>query len=181
MSLGTLLFNIVFLAVVAAFLIFIVWMLWLVITGSKRRGQAQADDLGAFPTPPGDPGEVIVGPTAGLYVGTTPTQSWIERVHVDDVGDRAQAAATGYTHGVAIERHGASTIWIPRDQLAGVRTTAKAAGKVMHTGGLLAFDWVLPGGTPVTSALRGDDKADYPHWLAAFPGTPQTTDPDAAE
>lgn len=181
MSAGTLVVNIVFLACVAAFLLFIGWLFWVFFTGRSRRGREQAAVLGAFPAPPEDPGEVIVGPTSGLYVGTTPTQNWVDRVQVDDIGDRAQAAAVGYTHGVAIERHGASTIWIPRDALIGVRTTNRAAGKVMHAGGLLAFDWSLPSGAELTSALRADDKDDYSRWLVAFPGPTETTDPNAAE
>ncbi len=184
MSLGTIVLNVVFLAGVALFLLFIGWLLWLVVTGRSRRGREQAADFvdfTGFPEMPGDPGEVVVGPTSGLYLGTTPTQSWIERIQVADLGDRAQSSATGYTHGVAVERRGASTIWIPRDALIGIRTTNRAAGKVMHADGLLAVDWALPGGTELTTALRADDKADYPHWLVAYPGTTQTTDPEAAE
>ncbi|GED97900.1 PH-like domain-containing protein [Gordonia crocea] len=181
MSTGTLVVNIVFLAGVAAFLVFIGWLLWLVITGSSRRGREQAEVFGEFPAAPAEFGELVVGPTPGLYVGTTPTQGWIQRIHIDDLGDRAAASATGYTHGVAIERHGASTVWIPHDALISVHTTARAAGKVVHSGGLLAFDWRLPSGVEITSALRADDKDDYPHWLAAYPGTTETTDPEAAE
>jgi len=187
-SLGTLVFNIVFIALVLGFLLFIGWLLWLFFTGRQRRGRAQSAVFGEFPPVPADPGEVIVGPTGGLYLGTTPRDNWIERVQVDDIGDRAQCDATGYTHGVAIERHGASTVWIPHANLLSVATTNRAAGKVMHAGGLLAFDWALPGGQELTTALRADDKGDYPHWLVAYPGLPAesapdttTTDPDAAE
>ena len=56
------------------------------------------------------------------------------------------------------------------------------------SGGILAFDWVLPGGQELTTAVRADEKGDYPHWLVAYPGLPAesaptttTTDPDAAE
>ena len=62
-----------------------------------------------------------------------------------------------------------------------MRTTNRAAGKVMHAGGLLAFDWSLPSGADLTSALRADDKDDYSRWLVAFPGPTETTDPNAAE
>lgn len=188
MSLGTLVFNIVFVALVLGFLVFIGWLLWLFFTGRQRRGRAQAAVFGDFPSAPGDPGEVIVGPTGGLYLGTTPRDNWIERVQVADIGDRAQCEAIGYTHGVAIERHGASTLWIPRASLLSVTTTNRAAGKVMHAGGLLAIDWALPGGQELTTAVRADDKGAYPHWLVAFEGLPApsapdapTTDPDAAE
>ncbi|GAB11058.1 hypothetical protein GOARA_064_00600 [Gordonia araii NBRC 100433] len=181
MSTGALVFNIVFLALVALFLIFIGWLIWLFFTGRQRRGQQQLAEFGSFPAPPADPGEFVVGPTECLYLGTTRVENWIDRVQVDDVGDRAPATATGYTHGVAIERRGAATIWIPRDDLVAVRTTNRAASKVMHAGGILAFDWTLPSRAGVTTAIRADDKAVYPHWLVAFPGTAEPTDPNAAE
>lgn len=181
MSTGTIVLNIVFLVAVAAFLFFIAWLMWLFFTGRQRRGREQAVEFGDFPALPDDPGELIVGPTPGVYSGTSRAENWIDRVQVADLGDRAACSASGYTHGIAIERRGASTIWIPVQALVAVRTTNRAAGKVMTADGLLAIDWALPGGTALTTALRADAKADYPHWLVAYPGAQPTTDPDAAE
>ncbi|MFT3900017.1 MAG: hypothetical protein QM728_07235 [Gordonia sp. (in: high G+C Gram-positive bacteria)] len=181
MSAGEIVFNIVFLAGVAAFLVFIGWLLWLVFTGRGRKGRAQYEQLGGLPAAPDNPGEVVVGPTGGLYLGTTRADNWIDRIHIDGLGDRAQATATGYTHGVAIARKGATDLWIPAESLTGVRASDRAAGKVVHAGGVLALDWTMPGGTALTTALRADDKGDYPHWLVAYPGAAQPTDPDAAE
>ena len=55
MSLGTLVFNIVFIALVLGFLLFIGWLLWLFFTGRQRRGRAQSAVFGEFPPVPADP------------------------------------------------------------------------------------------------------------------------------
>ncbi|MFT4201321.1 hypothetical protein [Gordonia sp. (in: high G+C Gram-positive bacteria)] len=184
MTTGTILLNVVFLAGVAVFLLFIGWLFWLLFTGRGRKGRAQHAEFGDLPAAPDNPGEVIVGPSTGLYVGTSRADDWVDRVQIDDLGDRAKATVTGYTHGIAVERRAASTIWIPAESLTAVRITNSASGKVVHGGGLLALDWTLAGGTGLTTALRGDDKRDYPHWLAAYPGAatdPEATDPETAE
>ena len=82
-----------------------------------------------------------------------------------------------FTHGVAIEQHGASTVWIHANLLS-VATTSRAAGQVMHAGGLLAFDWALPGGQELTTALRAGNRGDYPHWLVACRSLPARSAPD---
>lgn len=140
----------------------------LVLRGWRNRGRRQTEEVGEFPETPGDLGEPVRGPHTGLYVGSTLAPSWQSRVAVSDKGDRASAELTEYQAGLLITRHGASTIWIPRESLIAVRTENGLAGKVMSRDGVLVIRWTLPSGVQIDSGLRGDDKSTYPEWVAAY-------------
>ncbi|MEO6879838.1 MAG: transporter [Mycobacteriaceae bacterium] len=137
--------------------------------GWQHRAQRQAVVTGAFPPAPGDPGAAQLGPTTGLYVGSTIAGDWQDRVTVGDIGFRATGALTLHADGVLLARDGASSIWIPRPALVGLRTDAKLAGKVTARGGLLVFRWRV-GDVVVDTGFRGDGREHYPSWLAALPG-----------
>ncbi|GAC79506.1 MULTISPECIES: hypothetical protein [Gordonia] len=140
----------------------------LALRGWRKRGNRQIDELGAFPETPTDLGDPIRGPHTGLYVGSTVSPSWQNRVAVGDKGDRASAELTEYNDGLLLTRQGASEIWIPRDSLVAVRTENGLAGKVMSRDGVLVIRWALPSGVEIDSGLRGDDKTVYPDWTSAY-------------
>lgn len=163
--------------VVFALLVVGAWRGW------QHRGQRQAGFTGEFPQPPDDPGAAQLGPTTGLYVGSTIAGDWQDRVAVGDIGFRATGELTLHADGVLLARDGASSIWIPRPALVGVRTDAKLAGKVTAKGGLLVFRWQV-GETVVDTGFRGDGRDDYPGWLAALPSpgsevSDETKEPEA--
>ncbi|MBM7367828.1 PH-like domain-containing protein [Gordonia hydrophobica] len=149
---------------------FAVWLLLvtLVVRGWRNRGRRQADVIGTLPQAPAELGEALRGPHTGLYVGSTMAPSWQNRVAVGDFGDRATARLTGYAAGILMERTGASTIWIPEESIAAVRTERGLAGKVMSRDGVLVVRWRLPSGTEIDSGLRADDKTAYPEWVQAY-------------
>ncbi|WP_228461755.1 PH-like domain-containing protein [Gordonia spumicola] len=143
-------------------------MVTLALRGWRKRGDRQADELGAFPETPDELGEPVRGPHTGLYVGSTVAPSWQNRIAVGDKGDRASAELTEYDAGLLLTRQGASEIWIPRESLVAVRTENGLAGKVMSRDGVLVVRWTLPSGIEIDSGLRGDDKTVYPDWTAAY-------------
>jgi hypothetical protein len=144
----------------------------LMLRGWKRRAERQAELIGALPTMPDLVGSAVIGPTRGLYVGSTLAPNWLERVTVGDLGYRSKAVLTRYPQGVLLERSGASPIWIQQESLIGVRTERALAGKVLPTGrgnsetagGLLVIRWRLPSGTEIDSGFRGDDRGVYARW-----------------
>ncbi|MGU3583338.1 transporter [Rhodococcus sp. C26F] len=145
--------------------------LWVVLVllmwkGWKGRARRQQDAVGELPTVPAEPGERLVEPTTGLYVGSTLAPSWQDRIAVGDLGHRANAELTRYRSGALLERDGASPIWIPQDSIRAIRTERGLAGKVMSQDGVLVIRWQLPSGTEVDTGFRGDDKSIYPLWTS---------------
>ncbi|MFZ2510607.1 MAG: transporter [Gordonia sp. (in: high G+C Gram-positive bacteria)] len=154
-------------------LVTVVVLLWLglialALRGWRKRGRAQAQQLGDFPAVPADVGEVLLGPTTGVYVGSTLAPRWATRVAVGDIGDRAAVELSRYRQGILLRRAGASPIWIPHEAITAVRTEHGLAGKVMTRDGVLVIRWRLPSGTELDSGVRADDKSTYPAWTAPY-------------
>lgn len=154
-------------------LVVAVLLLWLglvalALRGWRRRGRAQAEAIGELPAVPADLGEPLLGPSTGIYVGSTMAPAWATRVAVGDFGDRAATEYSRYAAGILLARHGASAIWIPEEAITAVRTENRLAGKVMTRDGVLVIRWRLPSGTEVDSGIRGDDKTVYPDWTQAY-------------
>ena len=144
----------------------------LMLRGWKRRAEQQSDLIGELPTMPDLVGSAVIGPSRGLYVGSTLAPNWLERVAVGDLGYRSKAVLTQYPTGILLERSGASPVWIPQESLIGVRTDQGLAGKVLprgrteKSGGLLVLRWRLPSGTEIDSGFRGDDRDVYAQWTS---------------
>ncbi|MBM7461099.1 PH-like domain-containing protein [Rhodococcus coprophilus] len=143
--------------------------LWVVLVllmwkGWRGRARRQKDAIGELPVVPAEPGERLIEPSTGLYVGSTLAPSWQDRIAVGDLGFRANAELSRYRTGVLVERHGASPIWIPQESIRAIRTERGLAGKVMTKDGVLVIRWQLPSGTEVDTGFRGDDKSIYPQW-----------------
>ena len=161
-------------------LVTVVVLLWLglvalALRGWRRRGRAQAQLLGDFPAVPGELGEPLLGPTTGVYVGSTLAPRWATRVAVGDVGDRAAVEFSRYRQGILLRRAGASSIWIPDEAITAVRTEHGLAGKVMTRDGVLVIRWTLPSGAELDSGLRADDKSSYPEWTAPYRAITEAT------
>lgn len=157
---------------VLGLLFFAMWKGW------QHRGARQQWVLGAYPSPPEDPGPALLGPDTGLFVGMTVAGDWQDRVAVGDLSLRAAAELSLHAGGVLCAREGASDLWVPRQRLVGARTAQGLAGKVMTRDGLLVLRWAA--GTGDTAGeldlgFRADDKGVYADYLAALaPGAGPT-------
>jgi len=142
--------------------------------GWKRRQREQAG-LPAFPATPGTLGEARLT-TTGVYIGTTNAGNWQDRVQVGDIGHRAEATLSLVPEGVAIDRVGASPIFIPAGAVRDARTDRGLAGKVMFSEeGLLVVQWENEGHL-FDTGFRGDDKDVYDEWVAALGQNPINTE-----
>ncbi|WP_448223478.1 PH-like domain-containing protein [Gordonia iterans] len=148
-------------------------LLWLALValalrGWRKRGRAQAAILGDPPAVPDDPGERLLGPSTGVYLGSTVAPGWVTRVALRDFGDRSAVEFSRYPGGILLARRGASDIWIPDDAITAVRTENRHAGKVMTRDGVLTIRWRLPSGAEIDSGIRGDEKDEYQYWTQAY-------------
>ncbi|KOV85440.1 hypothetical protein [Nocardia sp. NRRL S-836] len=142
--------------------------------GWKRRQRAQAG-LPAFPATPEHLGTPALS-TTGVYIGTTNAGNWQDRVQVGDIGHRAEATLSLVPEGVAIDRVGATPIFIPAGAVRAARTDRGLAGKVMFSEeGLLVVQWENQGHL-FDTGFRGDDKDVYDEWVAALSAHPSNTE-----
>jgi hypothetical protein len=72
-------------------------------TGWRHRAARQAA-LARLPGVPDDLGPPLLAPASGLYVGTTSTESWQDRVVSGGLGRRAAATASLSAGGLLIDK-----------------------------------------------------------------------------
>ncbi|MDQ2838727.1 MAG: transporter, partial [Actinomycetota bacterium] len=112
-------------------------------------------------------GAELAPPLAGLYVGSTVSARWQDRVVARGLGVRANATARLVEAGALIDRQGAPTVFIPADALIDARLEPALAGKVVGQGGLLVLRW-QHGEQLLDTGIRADDKTGYPAWIRAI-------------
>ncbi len=138
--------------------------------GWKRRGSRQTA-IPQLPPVPQHLGAPLLPPMTGLYVGTTSTASWQDRIVAHGLGLRASFTAGLTAAGLLIDREGADAIFIPATAIVSATLGAGLAGKVVGAGGLLVVRWRVGGpedGIELDTGLRADDKSTYPDWVRAI-------------
>ena len=140
-----------------AFAAIVVAMMWWGWSNRARRQVA----LPAPPPPPVPRGDVLVGATPGLFVGTVIAGQWLDRVVVHNLADRSAGWISVSTDGVHSEREGLAELFLPFALLVEAHTGDALAGKVVGRDGLLVLTWRLgdpaAGGRVVQSAFRAED------------------------
>lgn len=149
---------------VLAFFVLCAGLMWLGYRGRRRR---QAAELPDFPAVPTDFGPDELAPLAGVYVSTTTTASWQDRVARGDIGFRSPATLHLHADGLHVARDGAQGLWIPLASIEHARTAAGLAGKVMGTESLLVVRWTVDG-TGFDTGLLADEPERYREWIDAL-------------
>ncbi|GHG39785.1 hypothetical protein GCM10012320_00710 [Sinomonas cellulolyticus] len=90
---------------------------------------------------------------SGQYVVTTTAGDWLDRIAVHGLGVRTRAEAVVTDDGIAFDRAGAERLFVPREDLDGVRLESGMAGKFVEKDGLVVVGWDL-GGTAVDTGFR---------------------------
>lgn len=143
------------------------------VLGAMRAGwrhrAARQTALARLPDVPDDLGPPILAPASGLYVGTTSTESWQDRVVAGGLGRRAAATASLSAGGLVIDRVGEPRLFLPAASLRAARLAPGLAGHVVGAGGLLVVRWQL-GDVLVDTGFRADDKTRYPEWVRSISG-----------
>ncbi|MGH3451504.1 MAG: transporter [Haloechinothrix sp.] len=165
--------------VVLAVFLLAVWGMW---RGWRRKAREQSVRYAPFPEVPehlADPERARGGGprdvASGIYVATTRSGHWQDRIVTRGAGIRGPATLRRYTAGVVVDRDGAPSFFIPAESLVDARTARGMAGKVMGTEGLLVITWLL-GDVAVDTGLRADDISVYPQWIHALLAMTPDTD-----
>jgi hypothetical protein len=137
------------------------------LRGWMRRARRQAASIGAMPALPDTVGPALIGATKGLYVGSTLSPSWLDRVAVGDLGYQAKAVITKFPEGIMLQRSGGAPIWIPDESIIAIRAERGFAGKVIAgpSQPILAIRWRLPSGTEIDTGFRADDRRENARWV----------------
>lgn len=138
----------------------------LMTRGWRNRSRSQAGLFDALPQPPTDPGEIVLGPLTGVYIGSTVAGDWQARIARPPLGHRSAATLTAHTAGIRLEL-ATDVVWIPRADLVAVRRASALANKTVPGGGILVARWQVAGPdghTMIDSGFRADDKDTYPRW-----------------
>lgn len=162
MNTGTLIASLVMAAVVA---IVIAVVIQAMMRGWRRRAERQAELIGTLPPVPDTVSAAIIPAAKGLYVGSTLSPSWLDRIAVGDLGYRTKAVLTRYPEGIMVQRSGGRPIWIPAESVTAIRTEKGIAGKALSHEGILAIRWRLPSGVEIDTGFRADNRADYEKWV----------------
>jgi hypothetical protein len=161
MNSGTLVASLIFAAVLV---VVIAVTIQLMMRGWQRRAQRQAELIGNLPEVPQEVG-AATSTLRGIYVGSTLSPAWNDRITVGDLGYRSKAVLTRYPEGIMLERSHAKPIWIPQESITAVRTERGAAGKVGARKGILAIRWRLPSGVEIDTGFRANNRDEYDGWL----------------
>jgi hypothetical protein len=161
MNSGTLVASLIFAAVLV---VVIAVAIQLMMRGWQRRAQRQAELIGSLPEVPQEVG-AATSTLRGIYVGSTLSPAWNDRITAADLGYRSKAALTRYPEGILLERSHAKPIWIPQESITAVRTERGVAGKVGARKGILAIRWRLPSGVEIDTGFRANNRDEYDGWL----------------
>jgi hypothetical protein len=161
MNSGTLVGSLIFAAVLV---VVIAVVIQLMMRGWRRRSDRQQELIGNLPDVPAAVG-TATSTLRGVYVGSTMSPAWNERVTAGDLGYRSKAVLTRYPEGILLERIRAQPIWIPQESITAVRTERGMAGKVAARNSILAIRWRLPSGVEIDTGFRANDRREYDGWL----------------
>lgn len=148
--------------------------------GWRNRKRAQQDLFDELPTLPAEPGEIVLGPLTGVYVGSTVAGDWQTRIARAPLAHRSNGTLTAHTTGLHLGLVDAD-VWIPRADLVDVRRESALANKAFPGGALLVARWRVAAGdghTVLDTGFRADDKDDYPRWEELRGDAAPTESPD---
>ncbi len=128
----------------------------LMLKGWRSR-QTRQNDLPAPATEA--TGSTLLGPLAGLYVGTTGAENWLDRIAVHHLADRASGSVTVTDGGLLVLRDDLADLFVPRGDLRAASVETSLAGKIISTG-LLVVTWRL-GTRDLATGFRAEDPADH--------------------
>lgn len=115
-------------------------LLVLMVVGWRRRVRSTSDVPAPAPAP-AEPGEPRTRELDGIYVSTTRSGDWLDRIAAHGLGVRSVVTVRVWDAGVELRRRGAPDVFLPRADLLGSGTSGGMAGKVVGGDGLTILTW----------------------------------------
>lgn len=143
----------------------IVGLVWLMRRGWLRKQSVQSE----IEIPQSDKPEnfTAIATISGRYLASTAAGAWLTRIAVHDLGIPSRCEVHIAAEGMFIERPSATSIFIPRDHILGIRSDRAIAGRAFEKDGIVIVTWRL-GDIEVDSGLRADDTAGHLQLLNEF-------------
>jgi len=131
----------------------------LALWGMRRGWQGRVARHGSMAEPSAFDAPASSG-VLGLYLGTSISGDWLDRVAVHELGVRSRASFHLVDGGVGIRRDGARSFLIPASAVRGVRTDRGVAGTVRGKDSVIVVTWMLAEDV-LDTGIRADDGADH--------------------
>ena len=131
----------------------------LALWGMRRGWQGRVARHGSMAEPAAFDAPASSG-VPGLYLGTSSSGDWLDRVAVHELGVRSRASFHLVDGGVGIRRDGARSFLIPASAVRGVRTDRGVAGTVRGKDSVIVVTWMLADDV-LDTGIRADDGADH--------------------
>ena len=131
----------------------------LALWGMRRGWQGRVARHSSMAEPPAFDAPASSG-VPGLYLGTSISGDWLDRVAVHELGVRSRASFHLVDGGVGIRRDGTRSFLIPALAVRGVRTDRGVAGTVRGKDSVIVVTWMLADDV-LDTGIRADDGADH--------------------
>ena len=131
----------------------------LALWGMRRGWQGRVARHGSMAEPAAFDAPASSG-VPGLYLGTSISGDWLDRVAVHELGVRSRASFHLVDGGVGIRRDGARSFLIPASVVRGVRTDRGVAGTVRGKDSVIVVTWMLADDV-LDTGIRADDGVDH--------------------
>ena len=165
--------------ILAALAVLGLWGMW---HGWQARGRRTAALVPTLPAAPAVPGAPLGDAVEAVYVSSTRSGDWLDRVVAHDLGVRSPAWVRVHEDGVHVARTGARDVWVPSAALTAVTTSSGQAGKFVGRAELVVLTWVPDPttGTALDTALQVRHDDERAALLAAARTLTAPTDTDTA-
>ena len=161
--------------------LFVVLVLWAMVRSWRRRGDRTTAVVPALFDVPEELGTEILGPVDVLYVTTTVSRSWLERIGAHGLGVRSRGTAQVGSAGLRVLRDGANDLFVPADRVRGTVRSSGMVGKFVGDQSIVVVTW-QPGDDPdvlVDTGLRPVHELDRDRLQAAISSLSSTPTADS--
>ena len=131
----------------------------LALWGMRRGWQGRVARHGSMAEPSAFDAPASSG-VLGLYLGTSISGDWLDRVAVHELGVRSRASFHLVDGGVGIRRDASRSFLIPASAVRGVRTDRGVAGTVRGKDSVIVVTWMLAEDV-LDTGIRADEGADH--------------------
>jgi len=135
----------------------------LAVWGMRRSWAKKAGQFAHLPAPQTQaPANVewTAGPVEARFGGTTTTGQWLNRVVTYDLGTPRGVTVAVSRDGLWLTDDTDFQLWLPAQDIVGVRTSRGIAGDVVEPDGMIIVSWTL-GDTTLDSGIRVSRHADH--------------------